>query len=113
MNKILVVEDNLAAQKVAKLMLSNLNYDVEIASNGKAAIEIVQNKEVDLVLLDLGLPDMSGLNVVKKIKVLKPNLRIVMLTANIHEEDQRELIETGVEKIIVKPLMKEKILEIF
>ena len=89
-----------------KLLLEGLNYEVWTAANGKEALSVAANNHLDLILTDFGLPDMTGLTMLRSVRRLpnhSANVPIVMLTA--FDGDQyRELAEqAGVSAFLVKP----------
>ena len=83
---ILVVEDDVINQRVAKLLLEHEGYQVSIASRGDSALKLYASGRYQLILLDLGLPDMSGLEVAQKIRALEQDCGkhtpIIALTAH-------------------------------
>lgn len=109
--KVLVVEDTQIAQKVAKIILVDLKCDVDIAENGQKALQLFQNNQYDLVLLDLGLPDIAGEDVTKSMRKSEKGTRrtpIVALTAYYDESYQSNCLAMGIDDFILKPLNKEK-----
>jgi len=103
---ILVVEDYADTRHMLKLLLEGLNYEVWTAANGKEALSVAANNHLDLILTDFGLPDMTGLTMLRSVRRLpnhSANVPIVMLTA--FDGDQyRELAEqAGVSAFLVKP----------
>jgi len=111
--KVLVVEDHQIAQKVALIILNNLNCEVNIAKNGIEALEFVQQKQYDLILMDIGLPDLDGLTLTKNIRNIEDKLcpvPIIGLTAHVGEQIRLQAIEAGMNDLFVKPLLKEKCL---
>ena len=108
MYKILLVEDSKIIQRVHSLLLQALGYTVELVATGKKAIMAVKNCNYDLVLLDIGLPDISGLNVLKHIRLkLKSHVPVVVLTAQ-GNEIKRECINAGANDFLIKPLSRQK-----
>lgn len=110
--KILMVEDNDLNQKVAALMLNELGCDVEIADTGLAALEMLKNNRYDLVLMDIGLPDMSGLEVTATYRRMEPadrHMPIIALTAHALEGDHKTCLEAGMDDYLVKPLMMDRL----
>jgi CheY-like chemotaxis protein len=107
--KVLVVEDHKIAQKVAFIVLNNLNCEVDIASDAKEALEFFEQKKYDLVLMDIGLPDMDGLAVTTAMRLKEEvdQTPIVGLTAHAGEHIRSRAIEVGMNDLLVKPLLKE------
>lgn len=112
---ILIVEDNKLNQKIAKIMLEEIGCKVEIAANGIDAIELFKNNSYDLIFMDIGLPDMDGLQVIKKIRKLgknKNHLPIIALTAHVLEEDRVNCLAAGANDILTKPIVQSELYSI-
>ncbi len=105
---ILLVEDNAVNRKVAALLLSKLGYTPAMAENGLAAVQMVQGSGYDVVLMDIQMPDMDGLEATRRIRSDLPPERqpwIVALTASAFEHTRRECIEAGMDDFLSKPVM--------
>ncbi len=103
---ILLVEDNLVNQQVAKKMLQKFNAEYDIASNGEIAIDKVKSKKFDLVLMDLQMPVMDGLESTKTIRATS-NIKqpiILAMTANASLEVKEICLEAGMNDYIPKPV---------
>ena len=85
--KILVVDDDAHILKLYKLELEEEGYDVTTASSGKEAMEKFEQEEFDLVTLDILMPDVDGITVLRKMKELKPRMPIIMSTAYDYRDD--------------------------
>ena len=90
MKKILVAEDN-DSNYVLMTYLLKKDFEYDRANNGKVAVEMVEANNYDLVLMDIKMPIMDGLEATKKIKELKPDLPVVALTANAFDSDRAGL----------------------
>jgi two-component system aerobic respiration control sensor histidine kinase ArcB len=105
---ILLVEDNAIAAKVATLLLTRLGASVKVAYTGKAAIEEATQKNYDLILLDIGLPDMSGIEVAQEIRTFEAGKNrstpIVALTAHVGKEEEQACLDAGINEVLSKPL---------
>ncbi len=106
---VLLVEDNLTNQQVAKVILAKLNCTVEIANNGLEAIEALKRSEFDIVFMDIQMPEMDGLTAARMIRdpqtaVLDPEVPIVALTANAFKSDRDNCLEAGMNDYIAKPV---------
>ena len=102
--KLLVVEDNIELLMLMNQLLST-KYHVETATNGKEAMEIIQKEELDIIISDVMMPMMDGLELTKNIKA-DPNfqhLPIILLTAKTHEEDRAEALQIGADSYVTKP----------
>jgi DNA-binding response OmpR family regulator len=100
--KLLLVEDN---QRLAERISYHLrkSYVIDIAVNGEEALDKVKVVEYGVILLDLGLPDMSGLDVCKKMRTLKVNNPILVLTGNADMSDRIKLLDAGADDYVTKP----------
>ena len=102
MKTILVVEDEMAIARVARDYLEHAGYAVVVASNGRAALDAIGRSHPDLVVLDLGLPELDGLDVTREIR-RDSTLPIVMLTARDDEVDKLLGLELGADDYLTKP----------
>ncbi len=84
MAKILVVEDEDAMRMLIKEELEDEGYEVKTVSNGKEALEYLASNDVDLITLDIEMPDMNGLEVAGKVRDMKKDTKIILLTAYSH-----------------------------
>ncbi len=107
--KVLLVEDTEVACKAAKVILNLFTTDVDIAKNGEIAVEKVMKNQYDIILLDIGLPDISGLEVARRIREHEKNENIVpvviiALTAHLGPSAIQSCIQSGIQQTIRKPL---------
>ncbi len=113
---ILLVEDHALCATVSKIILSELGCQVDIALNGEMAIQKVKNKAYDLIFMDIGLPDLSGYEVTKQIRLnevaTEKPVPIIALTAHIADKDRERCKEVGMNKILIKPMLNENALDI-
>ena len=105
--RILLAEDNEVNRKVALRMLKGFGYDADVAGNGLEAIAAVQRQPYDLVLMDIQMPEMDGLEATRRIVrdvpfELRP--RIVAMSANALREDADAAVAAGVDDYVVKPI---------
>jgi two-component system aerobic respiration control sensor histidine kinase ArcB len=109
---VLVVEDNLIAANVVSNMLFTLDCQIDIAENGKKAIQLAQENEYDLILMDIGLPEIDGYETTQRIRLQELNkgihTPIIALTAHVDEENKQRCLEVGINAIFTKPLAKDK-----
>ncbi len=96
-----------------KNMLSDAGYDiVGEAPNGQTALELAKETTPDLITLDVILPDNTGLDVLKGIKVDQPDMKVIIVSAVGQEVIVNEALEYGAKAYIVKPFSEEKVLEV-
>lgn len=105
--KILVVEDNKINQMITKKILNKMKLNCEIVDNGEEAIEKVRTEAFDVVLMDIHMPGISGLEATKRIRKFNPDLTIFALTAVTIEDKMHEFDEAGFTDIISKPFKQE------
>jgi signal transduction histidine kinase/CheY-like chemotaxis protein len=110
--RILLAEDNVVNQRVAQLMLEQLGQTADIASNGAEAVEAAVRIPYDLILMDMQMPEMDGLEATRRIRK-SPSLaaqpRIVAMTANVLQGDRERCIAAGMDDYISKPVKLESL----
>jgi PAS domain S-box-containing protein len=104
--RILLVEDNAVNQKLALRLLAQMGYQADVAGNGIEAVEAVERQEYDLVLMDVQMPEMDGLEATRRIRARQPSegLRIVAMTANAMDGDREACLEAGMDDYVSKPI---------
>lgn len=111
MKKVLVVDDAAFMRVSIKNMLSKHNYEVVgEAENGKIALAKYQELNPDIVTMDITMPEMDGLESLKKILAVNPAANVVMVSAMGQESMVREAVLTGAKGFIVKPFKEDVIL---
>ena len=100
--KILVVEDEHSISNFISTILSANGFDVITAANGQEAYAMITSRCPDAVLLDLGLPDMDGMKIIKSVREWS-GLPIIVVSARTHERDKVEALEAGADDYITKP----------
>ncbi len=105
---ILVVEDEASIAEVVSLYLKRAGYSVQIASDGKQALNILQKQIPDFVILDLMLPQMDGLSLTRWLRD-RSNVPIIMLTARREEIDRIAGLEMGADDYVVKPFSPQEL----
>jgi CheY-like chemotaxis protein len=112
--RILVAEDNRVNQKIAIKILGKLGYDPVIANNGKEALEMVSQQRYDLVLMDVQMPEMDGLEATRMIRTcLQVQPVIMAMTANVLQGDRDACIQAGMDDYISKPIDLKELLAHF
>lgn len=120
--KIAVAEDNMANQRVIMIMLRRLGWTTEFADNGEELLELVQDRDFDLIFMDLQMPKMDGLEATRLIRAghggeKAKNAKIIALTANALAGDEARCLEIGMDGYLSKPLklskLKQTVLQLY
>lgn len=108
---VLLVEDSDAIRDAFTILLEDAGYAVLGAETGAEALRLAEERVPDLVLLDMGLPDMSGLDVVRRLKAAPQTaaIAVVALTGRDEEADRRACLAAGCAAYIVKPVNTQKL----
>jgi CheY-like chemotaxis protein len=112
--RILLAEDNVVNQKLALRLLSQMGYRADVASNGIEAIESVERQPYDVVLMDVQMPEMDGLEAARRITAkFEPGERprIVAMTANAMQGDRDECLAAGMDDYVTKPIRVDALVE--
>jgi CheY-like chemotaxis protein len=110
---ILIAEDNPVNQTLIMMVMKKLGYTAAMANNGVEAVEAMQSKNYDLVLMDMQMPLMDGLEATAAIRKLDiPQPVIIALTANAMQGDREICIEAGMDDFITKPLALDKLVAV-
>jgi DNA-binding response OmpR family regulator len=103
--KILIIDDEEDFGMLLKLNINKTtNYDALVANSGEAGLELVQRHTPDLVLLDIMMPGIDGIETLKRIKAIAPDLPVAMVTAVYSEEEAKRCFEWGAYEYITKPV---------
>jgi len=108
-NTILVVDDERGVRQSFNMVLKN-KYHVLLAGTGEKAVDILQKNSIDLILLDILLPDIDGIDLLKKFKKTEPNTEIIMITAVNDLRTAVKAIKLGAYEYIIKPFMVDEVL---
>src|ERR1700686_912992 len=100
---VLVVDDEPSLRKVIRASLAASGFTVEEVGTGKDAVGIVQQRPFDLVLLDINMPGIGGIETCRRIRALAPHTGIVMVTVRDAEEDKVRALEAGADDYVTKP----------
>lgn len=104
MEKILVVDDEVEVCNALRDFLSIKNYEVETALDGPTALKKVEEFNPHIVLLDIIMPGMGGVEVLKEIININPEIGIIMITAVVDDEIAKRIIQLGAYDYITKPI---------
>ena len=99
---ILIVEDDKSISKFIKVSLETQGYKTEETKYGKTAISMAFSMSPDIIILDLGLPDINGIEVIEKLKNIS-NSKIIVVSAREHERDKVEALDAGADDYLTKP----------
>lgn len=108
--RILVVDDDNMNLSRTKVILGKY-YDVLLAGSGIEALLKLKNEEIDMVLLDIDMPDMNGIETFKHIKEVDPRIPVIFLTASGLEEDVFSAIELGAANYLKKPFRPHELIK--
>ncbi|MDO4753494.1 MAG: response regulator transcription factor [Bacillota bacterium] len=109
METILIVDDEHKITRILDLQLKHSGYNTLVANDARLAVKIALEQEVDLVLMDIMMPFMNGIEAMNLIKEKKPNLPIILLTAKDDTEDIVEGLDRGADEYVTKPFVFEEL----
>jgi PAS domain S-box-containing protein len=113
---VLVAEDVEMNQYLARHIMESWGFDVDIANNGKEAVDMVQQKSYDLVLMDIQMPEMDGMQATRQIRQLpeidKASIPIIALTANVLKGDSEKYLAAGMNDYLAKPFDESQLFHI-
>jgi CheY-like chemotaxis protein len=112
--RILVAEDNPVNVKLIKIMLGRMGYEVDVAGNGLEALAALERQPYDLILMDVQMPQMDGIEAARRIcgeSGVAPRPRIIALTAAVMPEERRACLDAGMDGLLNKPIEAQKLVE--
>ena len=107
-DRVLIVEDDKNIRKFIQTILEANDYDVIATETGKEAYSLITSRCPDVVILDLGLPDMDGMKILKEVRAWS-NMPIIVVSARDHEKDKVEALDMGADDYITKPFELEEL----
>ncbi len=110
--KVLVAEDDPQSRKLMELILEESGYDFLLTRDGKEAVEKFSDYKPDIVLTDLFMPNMNGIQAFLSIRQIDANVPVLAFTGACSDEDIEEAEQLGFDEFIAKPIDQEKLLEI-
>ena len=110
MKRILVAEDNDSNYMLMNYILKK-HYDYFRARNGQEAVELAASEKPDLILMDIKMPVMDGLEATRAIRLAQPDMPIIALTANAFDSDRHAAFEAGCNDFLSKPVNAEKCIQ--
>lgn len=111
--KILLAEDNFVNQKVALKMLDKLGYQADVVSNGRLVLEAVQQQMYDVILMDVQMPELDGIEATKQIvQLVEKRPYIIALTANAMTNDRLTCLAAGMDDYVSKPIKLEALIDV-
>jgi two-component system, sensor histidine kinase RpfC len=105
--RILLAEDNLTNQKVIEGVLASAGHEVLVADSGERALDLIQDEQIDLAVVDMNMPETSGVDVIRQTRSLlldKRELPFIVLTANATLEAKQECLAAGADAFLTKPV---------
>ncbi len=109
MSFILVVDDDPTIRRTLTVNIRARGYDVESAADGRSALQIVEERMPDTILLDLGLPDIGGINVLKQLRSAS-DVPVIVVSARSEPDDKVEALDLGADDFITKPFSIEELM---
>ena len=113
--QVLVAEDNVLNQRIIAHVLRGLGCDVELVETGVQAVAALTQKHYDLVLMDVRMPEMDGLEATRQVRRMLPadaQPRIYALTAGTSQEERDECVDAGMDGFLAKPIQREQLAEL-
>lgn len=106
---ILVMEDDQTISAALDMILTEAGYDVDVAETGEAALELFGQKQFDLIVADLKLPGINGMEVIKQVKEKKPEMEVIVITGVGTQSIAEEALELGAHDFLPKPFTDDQI----
>ena len=110
--RILVVDDDLKSRNILKRLLAHTDYEVEIVMSGEEAVKRLKRSKFNLVLTDLDMPGMDGLELLSHVKSRYPDVPVIVVSGVATEESRNEALEVGAEGLLSKPYTRDQLIAI-
>ncbi|GAB3991867.1 hypothetical protein GCM10028807_23240 [Spirosoma daeguense] len=114
--RVLIAEDSSVIQNLARKILEFQNYDITAVKNGEQVLQILEKEDFSILLLDINMPLMDGMECVRRVRALpdstKANLPIVAITGNAKNYTEEEFKTAGFNDVLVKPLNFDRLVEV-
>ena len=113
--KVLVTEDEAINRMYITTILERNGWEIQEASDGLEAIEYIENNNFDVVLMDISMPKLNGIDATMKIREEEKDgehLVIIALTAHAFPSDRKKFLEAGMDDVVVKPLNEETLIDV-
>lgn len=110
MNTILLIEDDISLSIIETHILLQSGYHVLTASSGKEAFGLIEDWAIDLVILDINLPDMDGKTVLRRLKQIRPDIKVIITTGYEDADSYVQTIQDGVAEYLVKPVSPKRLI---
>ncbi len=108
--RVLIVDDSDSIRKTMQLVLAHKGYEVGTAPNGETAVEHIREHRYDLIFLDVKMPVMDGVETYKRIKGLRPDAAVMMMTAYAVEDLVADAVREGARGVVYKPLDMDRVI---
>jgi CheY-like chemotaxis protein len=114
--RVLIAEDSSVIQNLARKILEFQNYDITAVKNGEQVMQILDKEDFSILLLDINMPIMDGMECVKQVRALsnktKANIPVVAITGNARNYTEEEFKSAGFNDVLVKPLNFDRLVEV-
>jgi len=109
MSNILIVDDEQSYRQLLSLVFEGDRHQIRTATNGRDAIELIKREPVDVVLTDVRMPDMDGIELLRSAREFQPDIGVILMTAFASVETAREAFKLGADDFIQKPFDVEEL----
>ena len=101
--KVLLVDDEFSFTTSMEKVLSRRGFDVKVASNGLTALDLIAGEQFDVIVLDIKMPGMDGVQVLEEIRRFAPDMRVILLTGHYFSSDEESSLKKGAYAYLLKP----------